>query len=151
MNRICAPVLLASALLLSACATPATRIQQHPDIYARATPQQQALISQGRIGLGFSPAFVTLALGAPDRITERTDKTGTETVWHYVEYQYNDSFVAFGGYPFFPFYGGPYYGGPFFGGAFAPVIIQSPPTEHDRLRVVFKNHEVTSIEQAVKG
>lgn len=146
MNRIWAPALLASALLLSACATPATRIRQHPDIYARATPQQQALISQGRIGLGFSPAFVALALGAPDRITERTDKTGTETVWHYVEYQYDNSFVAFGAYPFYP-----YYGGPFFGDPFAPIIIQGPPTEHDRLRVVFKNHQVTSIEQVVKN
>ncbi len=140
MNKIHAAVLLASALLLSACATPATRIQKHPDIYALATPQQQALISHGRITLGFSPAFVTLALGEPNRVTERTDSTGTATIWHYVAYQNNDSIAAYGAFSF-----GSYYG------PFAPIIVQSAPTEHDRLRVVFKNHKVTSIEQVVKG
>lgn len=136
-------MMLSAAVLLSACATPASRIKDHPDIYARATPQQQALISQGRIALGFSPDFVRLALGAPDRITQHIDEKGTQTVWHY-EDQSGDTAVA--GYAF-----SPYFFDPFFGPAFTPVIVERSPRDRDRLRVVFKDDKVSVIEQVVKN
>lgn len=138
-------IALSVALLLGACAsTPARRIQEHPDIYSKATPQQQALISQGRIAMGFSPAFVRLALGAPDQVTQQTNANGTEVVWHYIDYQ-NSSSIAFSAFPVFPYYGYPYYAG------FAPVIVQTTPVAHEWMRVVFKNHKVTAINQDLKN
>lgn len=117
---------------LSACVTPETRIREHPQIYARATPKQQSLISRGRIALGFSPAFVRLALGRPDRVTERTDSKGTEVIWHY---------VTFNDYTYYPYY--PYWYGPW-----PPFIVQAQ--NHDWLRVVFRNNQVVAIDQQTR-
>ena len=139
---------ITSALLLAACASPATRIKAHPDIYARATPEQQSMISRGQIALGFPPDFVRLALGEPDRITQHIDQKGTETIWHYVEFTTNGyTYAYYGGYPFYTPYG-PYIGGPF---GFGPTFVEAPREEKDRLRVIFKDDKVTSIEQVLKG
>lgn len=141
-------VLLAAAL--TACASPQTRIEHHPEVFAKATPEQQALIKKGEIAVGFTPELVRLALGKPDRITERTDSHGTETVWHYVDYS-----AASTGYAFYdPFWGpywGPYWGPSFWGPAFAPVyVVDNSGREHDRIRVIFRNGKVTAIERVVK-
>lgn len=125
-------LLIILSILLSGCATPEMRIRQHPQIYARATPKQQSLISRGRIALGFSPAFVRLALGRPDRVTEHTDSKGTEVIWHYVVYST---------YPYYPYY--PYWYGPW-----RPVVVQSQA--YDWLRVVFRNSHVVSIDRQIR-
>lgn len=125
-------LLIVLSMLLSACASPEARIRQYPQIYARATPKQQLLISRGQIALGFSPAFVRLALGRPDRVTEHTDSKGTEVIWHYVTYNVY-----------------PYYYSPYWYGLWPPVVVQPPVSEHDWLRVVFRNGRVISIDRQV--
>lgn len=132
---------------LASCATPQRRIQDHPQIYAKATPHQQTLISQGRIALGFSSEFVRLALGKPDRVTQHTDETGTQTVWHYLDYQRNVTWVGGFGYGslWSPFYN-PFYG-PFFG----PSVVVRQTPGNDRLRVTFVNGKVTAINRVVHG
>lgn len=143
-NRAVTTALVAlTALVLVACATPQRRIQDHPQIYAKATPEQQTLISQGRIAMGFTPEFVRLALGTPDRVTQHTDKTGTQTVWHYVDYRGNVTYVgAFG-------FGGPWY--PFYGPFFGPSVIVQQPRDDDRLRVTFDDGKVSDINRVVHG
>ncbi|HXQ80686.1 MAG TPA: hypothetical protein VN775_05205, partial [Opitutaceae bacterium] len=93
---------VSGALWLAGCSTPETRINDHPEVFAQLTPQEQALVKAGQVGLGFSAEAVKLALGQPDRVTIRTDERGQLEVWHYVETVYYDG--AF-------LYGGPYWGG----------------------------------------
>ena len=38
-----------AALFFTSCGTPGTRISQHPDIYQRLSPRDQALVSQGQL------------------------------------------------------------------------------------------------------
>jgi hypothetical protein len=88
--RTSARLLLAgvvAALLLTACATPASRIQANPGAFARLTPSQQALVQAGQIALGFDPDGVKLALGDPDRISARTDAGGETIIWHFTTYE----------------------------------------------------------------
>ena len=80
------PLLLAAgiaSLVLTACTTPASRIQANPTAFARLTPQQQSLVQAGQIALGFEPDAVKLALGDPDNISSRTDAAGETIIWHY--------------------------------------------------------------------
>lgn len=122
--------------LLAACASPEARIGDNPDAFARLPPEQQALVKQGQVGLGMSEAAVTLALGHPDRISERTDAQGVERVWHYTGYEAGPpmAYPAFYGPWFFPPYG-PYYD------------IYPTQVERDHTRVVFRNGLVTAIER----
>lgn len=133
---------LLTAILLAGCATPATRIRHHPKIYSTATLAQQALISKGKIALGFTPELVRLALGKPDRVTQHTDRSGTETVWHYIDYRNHVTWAgSFGfGYPFYPLYG------PFFG----PDIIVNQSSTNDRLRVTFNKGQAVDINRLVR-
>ena len=71
---------LGGIVALTGCATPETRIQKNPEVFARLTPTQQDLIKQGQAGVGFDPEMVKLALGEPDRIVTRTDAQGTTEI-----------------------------------------------------------------------
>lgn len=137
---------IAAALLVSACATPESRIKDDPRAFAVATAEQQALIRKGEIAVGFKPEFVKLALGEPDRITEHTDASGVETTWHYTES--NPGYVARTGYydPYF----GPVYPAPFAAPLLGPLTTVAPSIESDRLRVVFRGGAVSAIERVVK-
>ncbi|HEU0197369.1 MAG TPA: hypothetical protein VFQ88_09180 [Nevskiaceae bacterium] len=130
---------IAVAMALAGCATPARRIKAHPQVYARATLQQQALISKGRIAIGFTPDFVRLAIGKPDRVTQRTTAAGTDTVWHYLDERSDVTYVGGFGFPLSPFFG------PFF----QPGILIAPAAAGDRLRVTFRNGRVTAINRVV--
>lgn len=131
-------------LTLAACASPSSRIDDQPQIFQQATPEQQAMIRQGHVGLGFTPDFVRLAMGDPNRITERQDQSGVQTIWHYTSdpnYTYVGAGYGWG-------YGGPWY----WGGRFAPVTVVTAPVEDsDRLRVVFQNNQAVSVERVVKA
>ncbi len=138
-------VIIASAIVLPNCATPTSRISEQPQVFSQATPEQQALIRQGRIAIGFKPEFVKLALGEPDRITERTDSSGTETTWHYTEVEA----VPYAGYSYYdPMLIGPLFGPPYW----SPYIWAAPPpsVETDKLRVFFRSGSVSAIERVVK-
>jgi hypothetical protein len=144
------------ALLLAACAeTPQERIDQHKDVFSQATPEQQAMVRQGQVVVGFPQNLVQLALGEPDRITERTDDHGTETVWHYVELQdtggyYYGGWAAWGP-PFYRYSPWWYGGGPYFGPYAGAYSTFGPEFERDRLRVYFRDGKVTALDRIVKG
>ncbi len=147
---------LALALLLSACATPQSRIERNPDSFQALTAEQQALVKAGKIAIGFSEAAVKLALGEPQRITKRTTGKGDKLVWRYVDRENSNADVAFTGYygggPGFAGYGSafPYYNG-FYGAGVQRIYTGPGPTiERDRIRVVFTAGKVSAIEEEVK-
>ena len=142
MKQLLIPVLLAAAAL-AGCATPEARIKDNPSAYSTLTPEQQALVKNGQIGLGMPESAVQLALGKPDRITEHTDASGQQHIWHYTEVQSTGAAAAYP-YPYFSPY--PRFYDPFFfpgyAGLYTPV-----QTETDRIRVIFKDGLITAIER----
>lgn len=83
------PFLHCSLLLLAlgavaGCDTIASRIQEKPALFAQLDPVVQQGIQHGRIGVGFTPEMVYLALGRPTTIETAAD--GSDTVWTYFSY-----------------------------------------------------------------
>jgi outer membrane protein assembly factor BamE (lipoprotein component of BamABCDE complex) len=138
---------LASAALCAAlfvgCSSPDSRIKDSPDVYARLNPDQQALVKNGQVAVGFEMDAVKLALGDPQRIVTRTTAAGQHQVWHYVTYEDYQGVVIYGGY--WHRYRG-WGGANFYGGV--PYYNGYPARVHDRIRVEFDtNNRVESIEQ----
>lgn len=117
---------LAVMLGLAGCASPDARIKRSPEIFARLTPGQQALVKEGRVGIGFDADAVRLAVGDPDRRWTRTDASGTRDVWSYTTWQ-NDAGQ--------PLYRGWYHMSP----AYSPVYYMnySDRREQEYFKVVF--------------
>lgn len=80
-------VLPAVFAFLAGCASPETRIGQNTELFDRLSPEQQQLIREGRVALGFTPEMVYLAVGEPDRKWTRTDADGRSQVWTYTTYE----------------------------------------------------------------
>ncbi len=131
------------AVLLAGCDTPDSRIKSSPDVFARLNPDQQALVKNGQIAVGFDMEAVKLALGDPSHIVIRTTAAGQHQVWHYVTYEDYQGVVIYGGYWHrYRGWGGPnfYMGAPYYNGY--------PARVHDRLKVEFDAaNRVESIEQ----
>ena len=135
-------VAAAAAFSLVGCATPSARIKKNPDLFATYSPEQQDLIKQGKIAVGFDMGAVRLALGAPDRVRTRTTPDGTGQIWSYVTYETADGMPLYRGWyhryytwgdPVYPWYAG-------FPGR----------REHEHFRVVFDRlGHVSAIEQEV--
>lgn len=102
-------IALLGALLLAACSTPAARIKRNQALFDGLPPPEQALIREGKVGLGFTPEMVRLAVGDPDQRWIRTDAKGTSEIWSYTAYDGLDGAPLYrgyyhrysGGYPFF--------------------------------------------------
>ncbi len=92
---------MAGALIFSGCATTATRISQHPEIYQSLSAPDQALVSQGQIRTGMTMDAVWLAWGTPEQKIPGNVRGRTTETWVYLRYNTP------------PSYGGPYYYGPF--------------------------------------
>jgi hypothetical protein len=140
--------IISSALWLAGCeSTPEGRIRENPVAFTQLSPQEQAMVKAGQVGLGFSAEAVKLALGAPTRVTVRTDEKGQTETWHYTETVYYDG--AF-------IYGGPYWGGwgggwgrrgwGWGGGYWGPYPV-GPVNTYDHFRVEFRNGKVIAFSQ----
>jgi outer membrane protein assembly factor BamE (lipoprotein component of BamABCDE complex) len=70
-----------SALILTSCSTPQTRISKHPDLYQSISHKEQALVNQGQIRIGMSRPTVWLAWGSPDRRIIGNMGGGTTDTW----------------------------------------------------------------------
>lgn len=98
----------ASALILTSCSTTETRISNHPDIFQTLSPQDQALVREGKIREGMSNDAVWLAWGTPDqKATGRARGRPVET-WIYDDYTYANAPYP---YPYGPYGYGGYFGG----------------------------------------
>lgn len=105
--------MLAAALMFAGCASTDRRIREHAELYERLPPEQQLLIREGRVALGFTPEMVYLAVGEPDRKWTRTDADGRSEVWSYTTYESVDGGFLYRGWyhrhygyrdPLYPYY-----------------------------------------------
>jgi hypothetical protein len=83
-----------SALILTSCSTPQTRISEHPDLHQSISHRDQALVSQGQIRIGMSRPAVWLAWGSPDQRIIGNMGGGTTETWVYTYYA---------SYPYYPY------------------------------------------------
>jgi hypothetical protein len=131
----------AGVFSLAGCATPEARIRDQPAVFARLTPEQQALVKSGQVALGFDMDTVKLALGDPDHITVRTDAGGQTQVWHYMTYE-SGGVVLYTGYYHRRWGGGAWWGPGY------PYYLDYPDRRvHERFRIVFREGRVVSIER----
>jgi len=82
-----ARVLAAALVLLAGCVGPEARIRRQQALFAQLAPEAQAMIREGRVGLGFSADMVRLAVGEPDRRWTRSDAQGQTEIWSYTAYE----------------------------------------------------------------
>ena len=133
-------ILVMAVGLLAGCATPDARIKRSPEVFARLSPEQQALVKEGKVGIGFDADAVRLAVGEPDRRWTRTDAAGTNEVWSYIAWE-NDL-------------GQPLYRGWYHGYAVSPsVYYLNAPSRREReyFKVVFATDgKVSAVEQTSK-
>jgi hypothetical protein len=101
-------VLSASAIVLTSCSTPETRISNHPEIFQTLSPRDQELAKAGKIREGMSQDAVWLAWGIPDQKATGVAHGKSVETWIYNEYYYANSPYP---YPYGPFGYGGYYGG----------------------------------------
>jgi hypothetical protein len=130
-------LLLAVSVWLTGCASPDARIKRSPEMFARLSPEHQALVREGKVGVGFGVDAVRLAVGEPDRVWVRTDATGTSEVWSYTTWA-----TDFGR----PLYRGWYHAysdlSPYY------YLNSERRREHEYFKVVFDNGgKVVAIEQ----
>lgn len=137
MKRLTLALAFIAGIFLAGCATPQTRIQQNPAAFDRATPEQQELIKQGKVDIGFTEELVELALGVPDRTRERIDAKGKELIWSYVNYESDDGVILYRGWYHRGYWGGPHY---------AYFADYPSRREREHFRVVFRDGKVVEIE-----
>jgi hypothetical protein len=142
-----------AALFAAGCSTPETRIRQNPEVFNRLSAEEQELIRQGRVGIGFDQEMVRLAVGDPDRVWNRTDAQGSTESWSYTTYESADGFPLFTGH-FHRFYGPRYYSrwGAGYPYGYYPYYMSYPARrEREVFKVVFKEGRVIAIEQQTRG
>lgn len=129
------------AVVLAACSTPAARIKRNQDLFDSLPVAQQALIREGRVGIGFSQEMVRLAVGDPDQRWVRTEVGGRSEIWSYTTYD------GFDGVPFYRGYYHRYHGGyPFFNDA----VYRGAAKPREYFKVTFVNGAVTAVEQDLR-
>jgi hypothetical protein len=143
-------LLLVAALVVAGCASPASRIRRNPELFASIPAAEQELIKQGRIGIGFTPDMVRLALGEPDYIARRIDRTGTAEIWRYRSFD-PDLDVRFSGFNTWGGWG-PGWGSPRHPGwrgwpAYYGWGWNAAPAMSDHLHVTIKDGRVVEINQ----
>jgi outer membrane protein assembly factor BamE (lipoprotein component of BamABCDE complex) len=135
----------ACAALLAGCSTPESRISNSPQVFARLSPDQQALVKAGQVAVGFDMDTVRLAIGDPDRKLMETNASGQHEIWRYVTYEDYQGAVIFGGY----WHRERGWGGPYFAGGSA-YYNGYPARVHERIRVVFDaTGHVAAIQQDI--
>ena len=87
MNKMlrCLPA-LAALIALAGCSTPASRIQGHQAAFDAWPAAVQQEVRAGRVGVGFTPEMVLVALGEADRTYTRTSPQGTSEFWVYLDH-----------------------------------------------------------------
>ena len=97
--------LAAGALSLTSCSTVESRISDHPEIYNSISPNDQALVREGKIRSGMSPNAVWLAWGSPDQKLAGNMRGRETETWVYVTYTTAYPYGYPCGYPYRPYYG----------------------------------------------
>lgn len=146
-HRLFRTLVLATSLgFLAGCQSVESRIKEKPEVYAGLDAATQDKIKQGIIDLGYTEDMVYLALGKPDQKRESTSENGRTQTWIYNTY-YN----RYDGTQMVGYYRRVYYDPLlktyrlYYRPAFADTYREEV---EERIRIVFKEGKVTSIEQA---
>ena len=124
---------------VSGCASSSSRISKNQAAFDGYPSEVQGKIRAGEVAVGFTPEQVTMALGKPDRVVQRTTVAGASEVWVYLE---GGSGLGFGlglG------VGG---GGSGVGGGVG--VGTGSVGENEKMRVTLTGGHVTAVEQAAK-
>jgi hypothetical protein len=130
--------LFGAALLLSACSTINSHINEKGSVFYSLDPATRAKIEHGDVGIGFTSDMVYMALGKPDVKRYRTTADGTTETWIYRTYY--DHFD--GGYVGYHRWGHWNHG--FYRMYWEPVYRAMPS---DDIRVTFQDGKVTTVDQ----
>ena len=84
------------ALVLSGCSTVSSRIEANPAVFSQLSPQQQALVSEGKISGGMSQQAVYIAWGQPQAKSFGMVRGVATESW-----VYTISTAAYGPYPYY--------------------------------------------------
>jgi hypothetical protein len=146
-HRLLSTVVLACGLaFLAGCQSVEKRIQERPEAFYRLDRATQDKILQGIIDIGFSEDMVYLALGKADQTRESVTENGRTTTWIY-----NTYYSRYEGTQMVGYYRRVYYD-PLLRSYrlhYRPAFADTYRDEvEERIRVVFRNGQVTSIEQA---
>ncbi len=133
-------------LTLGACDSIDSRIHANAPLFNSLDPTDQSKIKHGDIDLGFSPAMVYLALGAPDTKRQSASADGTTETWIYNTYYDRYEGSAHVGYRRWVVYDPGLHRYRVY---WTPVYqdLYSEQKE-ERIRVSFRGGKVTSIDQA---
>ncbi len=126
--------------VLVGCSTPQTRIRSNPELFNSLSTQEQELIKQGKVAVGFTAEMVKLAVGEPDRVYTRTDATGKNESWVYTSYSSRGGTMIY--------YRGFYHRR--HPGMYAYFSDYNDREVVERYRVTFKDGKVSAIEE-MKG
>lgn len=140
------PLLLAAVLLLGACNTVSTRIEEKAPVFYSLDPNTRAKIAHGDVDLGFTPDMVYIALGRPDLTRQQVTKDGNTETWIYRTYY--DDYVGTGFMGYHRWYAyNPY--GRFYRMYWEPTYEPFYRTAaQDDIRVTFRDGKVVLIDQA---
>jgi len=139
MKKLIIAFALVAGLFFAGCTTPESRIRENPAAFDRATPEQQNLIKQGQVAIGFDMELVQLALGVADHVRERVDVNGKQVIWSYVTYEGSNGMMLYRGW---------YHRSHYWGATRYAYFADYPDRrEREHFRVVFKDGKVTEIEQ----
>lgn len=130
--------LLSAALLIAACSSPSSRIEDRKSAYDSYPAEVQQKIAAGKVDIGFTKEQALIALGEPRRRFNRTSTAGSEEVWSYSS-KTGPSFgfgLGLGG------------GSSNVGGGIGLSTYGSNADE--KIRVVFVDGRVTAIEELLK-
>lgn len=135
-KRLSVLVTLLALLALAGCSTVQSRISGHQAAYASWPPAVQQLVSQGKVGIGFTSEQVQVALGSPDFTYRRVAATGSFEVWSYRDrgphFSIGIGVASFGRHS----------------AVGSGVTVGSPRYEGEKVRVIFdQTGHVNSIEQ----
>lgn len=80
-------LLLGLLLLLAGCETLENRLGRNQALLKTLPPEHQSLIQQGQVQVGFTPAEVYLAWGAPNHKAITENAAGRQETWSYTTTQ----------------------------------------------------------------
>jgi hypothetical protein len=80
------PLFLGAVLLLGACSTISSRIEEKAPLFYSLDETTRAKISHGDIDVGYTPDMVYIALGHPDLKRESVSAQGRTEQWIYRSY-----------------------------------------------------------------
>ena len=142
MTRGTVVFILAAAL--AACQSPQSRIKKNQGAFDAYPPEVQTAIREGRADVGFTMEQAKMALGKPDRVNSHKTADTTREVWAYgigggprVGLGFGMSSMSYGN------GGGSAYGS-------SVGVSSALPDSHARVRYVFENGKVVSVERREK-